>query len=289
MKTDSDGIGGQPQPEAIEEFKTWLKSHGPSVGTTSTYLAAMRTFIREMGGTITRASVRSDQDVERLRHEVLAAISRHDSPINIYRLQRAFIPGLNYYAEFARRTASGVPLPAALLSSPLPILTFDELLAFARANPSRTFSSVAGDTSFTIETEPQRFTFHVDGLEKLRHETFKYAVIVLERFNATGSLKTTAYNQLTQNASYLLGTIWHAVAEKSGIPPTAGANVAEKELLAAPESHAFVLPQRGHSTCLPGTHCCSARSLDNRLRATCSQLLPAAHIRPKMLKLLHAC
>lgn len=222
-------------PEAIDLFKAWLDRNGPSRGTANTYYAAMRTYIRVLGGKIDRATVRSDADIERIRQQVEEAIARDQSPINIYRLQRALIPGLNHYAEFARQSLTSI----RATSKPAKItagagFTMADIKAFAARYPGRPIKTIGEETEFTLRVTPGGVAVEPT---KARNPIYvPESREFFARFNALQSFTTTRYLDVSFHVSYLLATIREILAERMRPPAVADIPVDELEVMAAPET-----------------------------------------------------
>ena len=85
-------------------------------------------------------------------------------------------------------------------------MTYDELLDLARRHEGRTLETVTG-RRFTVGVflDCPFFTPESTGLG--RSDGRRAAERFLERFNETGSLKTSDYAGVTRNASYFLALI----------------------------------------------------------------------------------
>ena len=94
----------------------------------------------------------------------------------------------------------------------MPRMTYEELLALARASEGRTLETVTGN-EFTvgIYRDSPFFTPASSGFGQA--DGRKAAERFLERYNETGSLRPGDYADVTRNASYLIGLLRNAESD----------------------------------------------------------------------------
>ena len=89
-------------------------------------------------------------------------------------------------------------------------LTYDRLLAYARAAHGETLETVTG-REFTVGVYRDDFFFTPASTGRGQSDGRMAAERFLERYNATGGTRPGDYGDVTRNASYLLGLIhWAA-------------------------------------------------------------------------------
>jgi hypothetical protein len=94
----------------------------------------------------------------------------------------------------------------------MPPLTYDQLLALARAAEGETLETVKGK-KFTVGIYRDGLFFTPASSGWGQADGRKPVERFIERYNETGSLRPGAYGDLTRNASYLVGLLRWAQAQ----------------------------------------------------------------------------
>ena len=269
-------------PENFDEFVTWLVSNGPSKGTCGTYFPAIRTYIRENETSISLQEARSPRFLEDAKRRVNEAISRGQSSINRHRLQRALLPALKHYAQFAKTHNKALlkttRCPQTKQATGTQV-TFEDLRTFVGRRGRLNVATIGGKTQFSVETAPSSLVIRPQkSSEKARR--FSSTPRFFEHFNATGSFRTADYQGITFNSSYLLALIRDLLAEREQVYVAGDTPPEELEILAAPVTEREALRQsrvgqgRYREALLRLRRRCYVTGIDD------PRFLQASHIRP---------
>lgn len=104
------------------------------------------------------------------------------------------------------------PIPTPILAD-LPPLTYDDLLAFARAAEGKTLETVTGK-KFTVGIYRDGIFFTPASSGWGQADGRGAAERFVARYNETGSLRPRDYADATRNASYFIGLLIAAGAER---------------------------------------------------------------------------